>query len=159
MKYALLAVASTWLLCSSAQAATDTVTINVSGTLTRPPCTVTSAKTLTADFGSIEYDKVAAAPAIDVPLTLNCPPNSSFTIAVTASSALTDTIASAGLMNLGYQLKRKDNNTAVDIRGTARTVSNVQDSVDLGMSAKLIARGTLTEGAFSASAVVSITYL
>lgn len=159
MKYALLFAASSWLVCAGAQAASDTVTINVSGTLTRPPCTVTSAKTLTANFGSIEYDKVAAAPSIDLPLTLSCPPNSSFTIAVTASGALTDTIASAGRTNLGYQLTRKDNNAAVNIRGTARTVSNVQGSVDLGMSAKLVAQGTLSEGTFSASAVVNITYL
>lgn len=159
MKRTLLAVAVTTLVCASAQAATDSVTINVSGTLTRPPCTLTSAKTLTANFGSIEYDKVAAAPAIDLPLTLTCPPNSSFTIAITASSALNDTLASAGRANLGYQLIRKDNSSAVNVRGVARTVSNVNGAVDLGMTAKLVANGTLSEGAFSASAVVNITYL
>nr|WP_314877794.1 spore coat protein U domain-containing protein [uncultured Pseudomonas sp.] len=135
------------------------MTINVSGTLTRPPCTLTSARTLTANFGSIEYDKVAAAPAIDLPLLLTCPPNSSFTIAITASSALSDTLASAGRANLGYQLTRKDNSSAVNIRGIARTVSNANGVVDLGMTAKLVANGVLSEGAFSASAVVNITYL
>ena len=41
------------LACTSANAVTDTVTINVSGTLTRPPCTMTSSKTLTANFGTL----------------------------------------------------------------------------------------------------------
>lgn len=159
MKKALYLAATALLLCSSAQAATDTVTINVSGALTRPPCTLTSARTLTADFGSIEYDKVAAADAIDLPLALTCPPNSSFTIAVTAASALTDTIASAGLANLGYQLTWKDNKTPINVRGAIRRMSNVQGAVDLGISAKLIVRGALTEGDFSASAVVNIVYL
>ena len=49
------------LLSSTANAVTDTVTINLSGTLTRPPCTLTSSKTLTANFGSLRYDQVADA--------------------------------------------------------------------------------------------------
>lgn len=159
MRIPFFCAAAALVMSASANAATESVTINVSGTLTRPPCTLTSARTLTANFGSIEYDKVAAAPAIDLPLALTCPANSSFTIAITASSALTDTIASAGRANLGYQLLRKDNNSAINVRGVARTVSNVSGAVDLGMSARLVAQGALTEGAFSASAVVNIVYL
>ena len=52
------------LLSTGANAATDTVTINLSGTLTRPPCTLTSSKTLTANFGSLRYDQVADAALI-----------------------------------------------------------------------------------------------
>ena len=54
------------LLSSTANAVTDTVTINLSGTLTRPPCNLTSSKTLTANFGSLRYDQVADAALIDI---------------------------------------------------------------------------------------------
>ena len=64
------------LLSTAANAVTDTVTINLSGTLTRPPCTLTSSKTLTANFGSLRYDQVADAALIDIPLTMTCPANS-----------------------------------------------------------------------------------
>ena len=72
--------------CTSASAVTDSVTINVSGTLTRPPCTLTSSKTLTVNFGSIRYDQVAAAPMVDVPVTMTCPPNSSLSVSIKASN-------------------------------------------------------------------------
>lgn len=147
------------LACTSANAVTDTVTINVSGTLTRPPCTMTSSKTLTANFGTLRYDQVDTAAQIDVPMTMTCPPNSALNISVTASSALTDTVASAGRTNLGYSLFWKSDNSVINIRGTKRNVTNLNGAVDLSMKAKLIAQGTLYEGAFSASAVINIDYL
>lgn len=147
------------LACTSASAVTDTVTINVSGTLTRPPCTMTSSKTLTANFGTLRYDQVDTAAQIDVPMTMTCPPNSALNISVTASSALTDTVASAGRTNLGYSLFWKSDNSVINIKGTKRNVTNLNGAVDLSMKAKLIAQGTLSEGAFSASAVINIDYL
>ena len=54
------------LVFTPAYAVTDTVTINLSGTLTRPPCTLTSSKTLTANFGSLRYDQIDSAPEIDI---------------------------------------------------------------------------------------------
>lgn len=66
----------------SAFAVTDTVTINVVGILTSPPCTVTSSKTLNVDFGSLRYDQIASAPVVTVPVTLTCPNNSSLSFSV-----------------------------------------------------------------------------
>ena len=50
-------------------------------------------------------------------------------------------------------------NSAVNVTGTKRTLTNLSGSVDLSMKAKLVALGAMTEGAFSASSVISIEYL
>jgi Protein of unknown function (DUF1120). len=144
---------------NNALAASDSSTLTIKGTLTRPPCTLTSNKVLTADFGSLRYDQVDAAPLIDVPVILTCPSNSGLNISVTASSALSDTVASAGSTNLGYSLLWKSDNSLINIKGTKRNVPNLNGAVDLSMKAKLVAQGTLSEGNFSASAVINLDYL
>lgn len=147
--------------CTPASAVTDSVTINVSGTLTRPPCTLTSSKTLTVNFGSIRYDQVAAAPMIDVPVTMTCPPNSSLNVSIKSSNAFqgSTTQAYAGKDNLAYYLYWNSDNTIANVTGVKRNLTNQNGTVDLSLKAKLVALGPLTEGDFSASAVISIEYL
>lgn len=161
----LLRSASVMLLastaCSPAFAVIDFVTINVSGTLTRPPCVVTGSKTLSVDFGSRRYDQVDKAPLVAVPINLTCPPNSSLSVSVKASSAVagSTTQAATGMTNLAYGLTWNSDNSDVNITGVKKTLTKLSGAVDLGMKAKLISRGTLTEGSFSASTVVEIEYL
>ncbi|OZY57932.1 fimbrial protein [Pseudomonas lundensis] len=160
MNKQLIALSLLGVLASNAAfAASDRSELTIKGTLTRPPCTLTSNKVLTADFGSLRYDQVDSAPQIDVPITLTCPPNSGLNISVTAATALTDTVGSAGRTNLGYSLFWKNDSTAINVKGTKKNVSNLNGAVDLSMKAKLISRGTLSEGDFSASAVINIDYL
>ena len=149
------------LLSSTANAVTDTVTINLSGTLTRPPCNLTSSKTLTANFGSLRYDQVADAALIDIPLTMTCPANSVLAVSILAARSIqgSTTQASTGKTNLAYSLLWNSDSTAANITGTKRNLTNQSGTVDLSMKAKLIALGALTEGAFSTSAVISIEYL
>ncbi|AZE95467.1 Peptide synthetase [Pseudomonas orientalis] len=151
----------TGLTCQTASAITDTVTIEVSGTLTRPPCVVTGSKTLSVNFGTRRYDQVAAAPLVSVPINLTCPPNSSLNVSVKASGAVagSTTQATTGKENLAYSLTWNSDSSDVNITGVKKTLTKLSGAVDLGMKAKLIANGTLTEGAFSASTVVSIEYL
>lgn len=144
---------------SPAFAVSDSSTLTVKGTLIRPPCTLTSNKVLTADFGTLRYDQISTAAQIDVPVTMTCPPNSELNISVTASSALSDTVASAGRTNLGYSLFWKSDNTVINIKGTKRNVTKLNGAVDLSMKAKLVAQGALSEGTFTASAVINIDYL
>ena len=147
--------------CTSVNAATDTVTVNVSGTLTRPPCTLTSSKTLTVNFGTIRYDQIAAAPMVDIPVTLNCPANTALSISVKASNVFqgSTTQAYAGKDFLAYLMYWNSDNSAVNVTGIKRNLTNLSGSVDLSMKAKLVALGAMTEGAFSASSVISIEYL
>ena len=149
------------LLSSTANAVTDTVTINLSGTLTRPPCNLTSSKTLTANFGSLRYDQVADAALIDIPLTMTCPANSVLAVSILAARTIqgSTTQASTGKTNLAYSLLWNSDSTAANLTGTKRNLTNQSGTVDLSMKAKLIAQGALTEGAFSTSAVISIEYL
>lgn len=144
---------------NTALAASDSSTLTVKGTLIRPPCTLTSNKVLTADFGSLRYDQIDTATQIDVPVTMTCPANSVLNISVTASSALSDTVASAGRPNLGYSLLWKSDSSLINIKGTKRSLSNLNGAVDLSMKAKLVAQGALSEGDFSASAIINIDYL
>ena len=149
------------LTCRSALAITDTVTINVSGTLTRPPCTVTSSKTLSVNFGSLRYDQVSSAPVIPVPVTLTCPANSSLSVSVKASGVMagSTTQAATDKANLAYTLTLNSDSLEVDITGAKRTLTKQSGIVDLSMKAKLVATGALTEGDFSASTMISIEYL
>lgn len=143
----------------TALAASDSITLTVKGTLIRPPCTLTSNKAMTADFGSLRYDQVNTAAQIDVPVLMSCPPNSVLNISVMASSALSDTVASAGRANLGYSLLWKSDNSLINIKGTKRNLTNLNGAVDLSMKVKLVTLGTLSEGDFSASAIINIDYL
>lgn len=163
MKLALLlsVVLFTPLVSKTTLAATDTVTIYLNGTLTRPPCTLTSSKTLSANFGSLPYDQIASAPLIDIPVTLSCPSNSSLNISIKAASAVSGstTQASAGKSNLAYSLLWNSDNSAANITGVKRSLTNQSGAVDLSLKAKLVALGALTEGAFSTTAVINIEYL
>ena len=163
MKLALLlsVVLFTPLVSKTTLAATDTVTIYLNGTLTRPPCTLTSSKTLSANFGSLPYDQIASAPLIDIPVTLSCPSNSSLNISIKAASAVSGstTQASAGKTNLAYSLLWNSDNSAANITGVKRPLTNQSGAVDLSLKAKLVALGALTEGAFSTTAVINIEYL
>ncbi|WP_019408923.1 fimbrial protein [Pseudomonas psychrophila] len=149
------------LACTAANAGTDTITVNVSGTLTRPPCTLTSSKALTANFGTMRADQVSTGPLINIPVTLSCPANSALSISVKASSVIqgSNIQAYAGKANLAYLMYWSSNNTLIDVTGAKRTLTNLSGTVDLSMKTKLMTLGTVTEGAFSASSVISIEYL
>lgn len=149
------------LICTAATAATDIITVNVSGTLTRPPCTLTSSKALTVNFGTMRADQVSAGPTVNIPVTLSCPANSALSISVKASSVLqgSNILAYAGKANLAYLMYWSSDNTIIDVTGVKRTLTNQSGTVDLSMKTKLVAQGTVTEGAFSASSVISIEYL
>lgn len=157
----LAAVLLSAFTCTSTFATTDTVSINVTGTLTKPACTLTSSKSLSANFGSLPYDQIASAPLIDIPVTLTCPSNSSLNISIKAASAVSGstTQASAGKTNLAYSLLWNSDNTAANITGVKRSLTNQSGAVNLSLKAKLIALGALTEGAFSTTAVISIEFL
>lgn len=149
------------LACTSTHAATDTVTVNFSGTLTRPPCTMTSSKALTVNFGTMRADQTAAAPMVNIPVTLSCPANSALSISVKASNVFQGSTiqAYAGKDNLAYLMYWNSDNSTVNVTGVKRNLTNLSGTVDLGMKAKLTALGPLTEGSFSASSVISIEYL
>ena len=149
------------LVSTTTFAVTDTVSIYVNGTLTKPPCTLTSSKTLSANFGSLPYNQIDTAPLIDIPVTMSCPSNSSLNISIRAASAVSGstTLASAGKTNLAYSLLWNSDNTAANITGVKRSLTNQSGAVDLSLKARLVTLGPLTEGAFSTTAVISIEYL
>jgi len=157
----LAAALFTGFACTAAHAVTDAVTINVSGTLTRPPCTLTSSKTLTANFGNVRYDQIASAPMIDIPVTLTCPPNSSLSVSIQARQLVSGSTTQgwAGRDYLGYYLYLNSDNSVLNLSGVKRTLNNQSGAVDLSMKMKLNAFGAVSEGAFSSSAVMSIEYL
>lgn len=161
IRLSLAAALMTGLACTSANAVTDTVTVNVSGTLTRPPCTITSSKILTINFGTMRYDQIAAASMVDIPVTMTCPANSALSISVKASSVVqgSTTQAYAGKDKLAYLMYWSSDNSAVDVTGVKRNLTNQSGTVNLSMKAKLTALGAVTEGTFSASTVISIEYL
>ncbi|KMN10614.1 fimbrial protein [Pseudomonas helleri] len=161
LRLSLAAAIIAGMACISANAATDTVTVNVSGTLTRPPCTLTSSKTLTVNFGTMRYDQIAAASMVDIPVTMTCPANSALSISVKASNVFqgSTTQAYAGKDNLAYLMYWSSDNSAVNVTGVKRNLTNQSGTVDLSMKAKLTALGAVTEGTFNASTVISIEYL
>lgn len=156
----LAAVFLTGMACTSAFA-NDVVTINVSGTMARAPCTLTSSKTFSASFGSILTDQINSASSIDIPITLNCPANSSLNISVKASGVYqgTPTIATTTKDNLVYTLRWKSDGTSADLQGVPLKLTNQSGNVNLSLTAKLIAITAQTPGSFSASSVISMEYL
>ena len=156
---ALLSAAA--LLFSPASRAQEDALLEVLGTLIKPPCTLTSNKTLTANFGSLRYDQVADAGLIDIPLIMTCPANSVLAVSILAARTIqgSTTQAATGNANLGYSLLWNSDSTAANITGVKRNLTNQSGTVNLSLKAKLIALGVLTEGAFSTSAVISIEYL
>lgn len=155
MKTSLLALV---LLGTAAQAA-DTVNITLSGTLTRPPCVLTSGTSLMAAFGNVRTDQVATTDTVAVPVKMTCPAGSSLNVSFASSKGThTDTVAKTTADNLGVSLLWADN-TVANLKGTAKAYSNLSGNVDISLKAKLIAQGTLTPGAFTSSIVMTINYL
>ncbi|EPL10045.1 fimbrial protein [Pseudomonas sp. CF161] len=152
----------TGLSCTTAVAATDTVTINLSGTLTKPVCKLTSSKTISVDIGSVATDEVSALAMVDIPVTLNCPANSSLNIGVKAASIYShsDYEASAGLVNLGYSIYWKSNDEAINLKTGTRKLTGQSGIVDLSMKLKMLSLGDGAHvGTFSTSAVINLEYL
>ncbi|PLR63139.1 fimbrial protein [Pseudomonas sp. QC2] len=155
MKTSLFALA---LLSATAQAA-DTVNITVSGTLTRPPCVLNTGTTLTAAFGNVRTDQVAATETVALPVRMTCPTGSSLNVSFTANNGTyTATVAKTTADNLGVSLLWADD-TAASLNGTTKTYSNLSGTVDISLKAKLVERGTLVPGAFTSSMVMTLNYL
>jgi type 1 fimbria pilin len=145
----------------SARADSDAVTINVTGTLTKAPCKLLTPQNLTASFGSLRTDEIANTHTYYVPIILSCPDNSSMNVSIKASGVVSGTpnVASAGKENLAYLLLWDTDKTPADLNGVPRVLTNQTGTVDLSVNVKLVALGELTEGAFTASSVMSIEYL
>ncbi|NWD68958.1 fimbrial protein [Pseudomonas gingeri] len=155
MKTSLLLLA---LLSATADAA-DTVNITVSGTLTRPPCVLSTGTTLTAAFGDVRTDQVTTAATVAVPIRMVCPAGSSLNVSLTANNGTqTATVAKTTAANLGVSLLWADD-TAANLTGTTKAYRDLSGDIDISLKAKLIALGTLTPGAFTSSMVMTITYL
>lgn len=155
MKTPLLAL----LLLSSAAHAADTVNITVSGTLTRPPCVLTTGTALTAEFGNVRTDQVASTGTVAVPVRMTCPAGSSMNISFASSKGThSATVAKTSVNNLGVSLLWADD-TAANLSGTTKAYSNLSGNVDISLKAKLIELGTLTPSAFTSSMVMTINYL
>ena len=146
------------LLSATTQAA-DTVNITVSGTLTRPPCVLSTGTTLTAAFGNVRTDQVATTETVAVPVRMTCPAGSSLNVSFSANNGTyTSTVAKTTADNLGVSLLWADN-TAANLTGTTKAYSNLSGSVDISLKAQLVERGALTPGAFTSAMVMTINYL
>ena len=160
LRLSMAAALLTGLACTSSYA-DDTVTINVSGTLTKATCSLTSSKTLTANFGSIRTDQISSASSVDIPVTLNCPANSALNVSIKASGVYSGstTYATTSKTNLVYMLSWKSDNSVANVTGTKRNLTNQSGTVNLGLTAKLIAIAAQTEGSFTGSSVITLEYL
>lgn len=147
------------LLGASAHAA-DTVNITVRGTLTRPPCALSTSTTLVAEFGDVRTDQVATTAPQPIPVRMTCPAGSALNVSFSANSGThTATVAKTSMENLGVSLIWASDSTAANLTGTARSYSNLSGNVDISLNAQLVARGALTPGVFSSSMVMTIDYL
>lgn len=156
MKTSLLALA---LLSATAQAA-DTVNITVRGTLTRPPCVLSTSTTLTAEFGDVRTDQVATTATQPIPVQLICPAGSSMNVSFSANNGTyTATVAKTTVDNLGVSLLWAADDSLANLNGTTKRYTNLSGNVDISLKAQLIARGALTPGAFSSSMVMTVNYL
>lgn len=145
-------------LLSATVQADDTVKITVSGTLTRPPCVLSTGTTLTAAFGEVQTDQVATAGTVYLPVRMKCPPGSSLEVKFTANNGTqTATVAKTTAANLGVSLLWADG-TEANLEGKGKSYTDLASDVDLSLKAKLVAFGTLTPGAFTSSMVMTISY-
>lgn len=148
--------------------AADTVAINVTGTLTKPPCTYSNNKTINVSMGSVTYDKYETASG-NIPLILQCPSGSSVTIKVSPGNGTllasgSTTTAVTSYANLGVELWWSGNQARVNgqqqrvsLTGN-RTLSGLSGQVDLSMTAKLVKLAQLGVSDFSASFTVELNY-
>lgn len=156
MKFIVLVLA---LMSASAQAA-DVVNITVSGTLTRPPCTLSSGNALTASFGDVRTDQVAEAEPQSLNIQLSCPSGSSLTVGFAATlGTYSATVAKTSANNLGVSLLWANDNSTANLQGTLKSYSNLSGTVSLGLKAKLVQQGTLAPGQFTSALVMTINYL
>ncbi|MDO7904173.1 fimbrial protein [Pseudomonas sp. K1(2024)] len=156
MKFIALVLA---LMSASAQAA-DVVNITVSGTLTRPPCTLSSGNALTASFGDVRTDQVAEAEPQSLNIQLSCPSGSSLTVGFSAAlGTYSATVAKTSANNLGVSLLWANDNSTANLQGTLKSYSNLSGTVSLGLKAKLVQQGTLAPGQFTSALVMTINYL
>lgn len=156
MKFIVLVLA---LMSASAQAA-DVVNITVSGTLTRPPCTLSSGNALTASFGDVRTDQVAEAEPQSLNIQLSCPSGSSLTVGFSAAlGTYSATVAKTSANNLGVSLLWANDNSTANLQGTLKSYSNLSGTVSLGLKAKLVQQGTLAPGQFTSALVMTINYL
>lgn len=147
-------------LLSAAAHAVDMVNINVSGTLIRPPCTLTTGTRLSAEFGDVRTDQVKTAETVAVPVRMTCAAGSSLRVSFSSTNGThTTTVAKTTADNLGVSLLWAADNTPANLSGTTKTYSNLSGSVDISLKAKLVELGTLSPGAFSSSMVMTINYL
>ncbi|WP_407312665.1 fimbrial protein [Pseudomonas sp. nanlin1] len=138
--------------------AADMVTINVRGTLVRPPCQLSSATTLTADFGNVRTDQVEQTATKNLPVTLNCPAGSGLNVSFSSSNGTyTSTVAKTTANNLGVSLLWADNSPA-NLQGSSKTYNNQSGTVDISLKAQLVKRGDLAPGQFSSAIVMTINY-
>ncbi|KTC43204.1 fimbrial protein, partial [Pseudomonas putida] len=113
------------LLSATAHAA-DTVNITVSGTLTRPPCTMSTASSLTANFGNVQTDQVDEASTRNLPIQLRCPAGSSLTVSFAASQGThSATIAKTNVNNLGVSMLWASDDSTANLQGTAKSFTNL----------------------------------
>lgn len=156
MKFIVLVLA---LMSASAQAA-DVVNITVSGTLTRPPCTLSSGNAMTASFGDVRTDQVAEAEPQSLNIQLSCPSGSSLTVGFSAAlGTYSATVAKTSANNLGVSLLWANDNSTANLQGTLKSYSNLSGTVSLGLKAKLVQQGTLAPGQFTSALVMTINYL
>lgn len=156
MKFIVLVLA---LMSASAQAA-DVVNITVSGTLTRPPCTLSSGNALTASFGDVRTDQVAEAEPQSLNIQLSCPSGSSLTVGFSAAlGTYSATVAKTSANNLGVSLLWANDSSTANLQGTLKSYSNLSGTVSLGLKAKLVQQGTLAPGQFTSALVMTINYL
>ena len=156
MKFIVLVLA---LMSASAQAA-DVVNITVSGTLTRPPCTLSSGNALTASFGDVRTDQVAEAEPQSLNIQLSCPSGSSLTVGFSAAlGTYSATVAKTSANNLGVSLLWANDDSTANLQGTLKSYSNLSGTVSLGLKAKLVQQGTLAPGQFTSALVMTINYL
>ncbi|KAA0945863.1 fimbrial protein [Pseudomonas sp. ANT_H14] len=140
--------------------AADTVNISVSGTLTRPPCTVTSGTNLTVSFSSVRTDQISSAPTVSVPVKMTCPSGSSLNMSFASTNGtISDTVAKTSITNLGVSLLYVSDSSAANLAGVKKAFTGLSGSVDLSLNAKLVSTGTVAVGSYSSALVLTIEYL
>ncbi|MBD8193365.1 MULTISPECIES: fimbrial protein [Pseudomonas] len=140
--------------------AADTVNINVRGTMTRPPCTLTSATALTANFNSVRTDEISSAPVVSVPVKMTCPSGSSLNMSFTSTNGtISATVAKTNVTNLGVALLYASDSSAANMEGVKKAFTGLNGSVDLSLNAKLVSTGTVAVGSYSSALVLTIDYL
>lgn len=146
-----------------AESDADTIELTVTGTLTKPTCTLNSSKTLIAAFGSMRSDEIEKSDFVNVPITLDCPQNSSVNVSVTSSNIHPGShiFGKTSTEGLFYMMIWSSDNTVIDITGTEVVKTGLSGTVDMSIKVKLTSIGTSlpAEGDFTASAIINFEYI